>query len=68
MSTWDSGFDAKALPSNRAWNIVDPKKQSDMKHLSRFVPGGGFVMMLMTREGVADRPMRWLISCASWTV
>ncbi len=52
MSTWDSGFDAKALPSNRAWNIVDPKKQSDMKHLSRFVPGGGFVMMLMTREGV----------------
>jgi len=52
MSTWDSGFDAKALPSNRAWNIVDPKKQSDMKLLSRFVPGGGFVMMLMTREGV----------------
>ena len=52
MSTWDSGFDATALPPNRAWNIVDPKKQSDMKLMSRFAPGGGFVMMLMSREGV----------------
>lgn len=52
LSTWDSGFDATALPSSRNWNVVDPKKQSEMKLLSRFVPGGGFVMMLMTREGV----------------
>ena len=52
MSTWDSGFDAAALPGNRNWNVVDPKKQSGMKLLSRFIPGGGFVMMLMTREGV----------------
>ncbi len=52
MSTWDSGFDASALPVNRNWNVVDPRKQSEMKFLSRFVPGGGFVMMLMTREGV----------------
>lgn len=34
------------------WNVVDPRKQAEMKLLSRFVPGGGFVMMLMTREGV----------------
>jgi hypothetical protein len=52
LSTWDSGFDATSLPSSRNWNVVDPKQQSDMKLLSRFVPGGGFVMMLMTREGV----------------
>ncbi len=52
LSTWDSGLDATSLPSSRNWNVVDPKKQSDMKLLSRFVPGGGFVMMLMTREGV----------------
>ena len=52
MSTWDSGFDARSLPSSRSWHVVDPKKQSEMKLLSRFVPGGGFVMMLMTREGV----------------
>ena len=52
MSTWDVGFDAAALPGSRNWNVVDPKKQNDMKLLSRFIPGGGFVMMLMTREGV----------------
>ena len=52
MSTWDSGFNAAALPGNRNWNVVDPRKQAEMKLLSRFVPGGGFVMMLMTREGV----------------
>lgn len=52
LSTWDSGLDATSLPSSRNWNVVDPKKQSEMKLLSRFVPGGGFVMMLMTREGV----------------
>lgn len=52
MSTWDSRFDVTTLPSSRSWNVVDPKKQGDMKLLSRFAPGGGFVMMLMTREGV----------------
>ena len=52
MSTWDSGFKVTSLPSSRSWSVVDPKKQSEMKLLSRFVPGGGFVMMVMTREGV----------------
>ena len=52
MSTWQSGFEPRALPGARAWLVVDPAKQSGMKLLSRFVPGGGFVMLLMTREGV----------------
>ncbi|MCX6955165.1 MAG: hypothetical protein NTV51_23680 [Verrucomicrobia bacterium] len=52
MSTWEMGSGGLSLPSGRNWLIVDPKKQADMKLMSRFVPGGGFVMMLMTREGV----------------
>lgn len=52
MSTWDAGSQASGLPTSRSWQVVDPRKQAEMKLLARFVPGGGFVMMLMTREGV----------------
>ncbi|MBI5770773.1 MAG: hypothetical protein HZA93_23550 [Verrucomicrobia bacterium] len=52
MSTWDGAFNHQWLPSARAWFMADPMKQADMKVLSRFVPGSGFVVMLMTREGV----------------
>ncbi len=52
MSAWDPGQEPRSLPGGRTWMMVDPKKQADMKVMSRFVPGGGFFMMLMTREGV----------------
>ncbi|MEY2880613.1 MAG: hypothetical protein RLZZ15_2993 [Verrucomicrobiota bacterium] len=52
LSTWEAGFNAQWLPSARAWFMGDPAKQAEMKTLSRFVPSGGFVVMLMTREGV----------------
>jgi len=52
LSAWDSGQEPRALPGGRTWMMVDPKKQADMKVMARFVPGGGFFMMLMTREGV----------------
>jgi len=53
LSTWDGGRGGgQSLPSGRNWLVADPEKQADMKLMSRFVPGGGFVMMLMTREGV----------------
>ena len=52
MSTWDGSMEPRWLPASRAWYVTDPRKQGEMKLMSRFVPGGGFVMMLMTREGV----------------
>ncbi len=52
MSAWDPGQEPRSLPGGRTWMMVDPKKQTEMKLMSRFVPGGGFFMMLMTREGV----------------
>ncbi len=52
VSTWDGAFNPAWLPSARSWFVADPKKQADMKLLSRFVPGRGFAAMLLTREGV----------------
>jgi hypothetical protein len=52
MSAWDPGQEPRSLPGGRTWMMVDPKKQMEMKLMARFVPGGGFLMMLMTREGV----------------
>lgn len=51
-STCTSGFNAAALPSSRSRQVVDPKQESAMKRLSRSVPGGGFGVTSMTREGV----------------
>ncbi len=37
---------------NWPWYVVDPAKQGGMKVMSNFMNGGGFLMMLMTRQGV----------------
>jgi len=52
MTTWERNFSTGVIPRTRTWLVADPGRQSGMKVLSRFVPGEGFVVMLMTREGV----------------
>lgn len=45
-------MNVKGLPNARAWLVADPGKQMPMKRVSRFAPGEGVVMVLMTREGI----------------
>lgn len=45
-------LNVKGLPGARTWLVVKSDKQSEIKTVSRFVPGEGFVMVLMTREGI----------------
>ncbi|MSU49064.1 MAG: hypothetical protein EXS37_08280, partial [Opitutus sp.] len=47
-----ANMNLKGLPNARTWLVADPEKQSAMKVVSRFAPVGGFVMVLMTREGI----------------
>ena len=47
-----ANLNLKSLPGARSWLVIDPEKLSGMKVVSRFAPGEGFVMVLMTREGV----------------
>lgn len=51
-ATRQSNLNVRGLPNARAWLVADPDKLHGMKTLSRFVPGEGVVMVLMTREGV----------------
>lgn len=48
----DQRLNLGSLPAAWTWYAIDPKKEEGMKVLGRFVPPGGFVMMLMTRHGV----------------
>lgn len=51
-ATRESRISVRSLPNARAWLVADPAKQFDMRVASRFVPGEGVVMVLMTREGI----------------
>lgn len=51
-ATRESHINIRSLPNARAWLVADPARQSGMKIASRFVPGEGVVMVLMTREGI----------------
>lgn len=51
-ATSQAHLNLKGLPSARTWLVADPDKQSAMKTVARFVPGQGFSMILLTREGV----------------
>lgn len=48
----DSHVGLKSMPSARTWLVCDPEKQGSMRVLPRFAPHEGFMMVLMTREGV----------------
>ena len=48
----DSHVNLRVVANAQAWLAVDPAKQSGIKLLSRFLPGEGFLMVLMTREGI----------------
>jgi hypothetical protein len=51
-ATRQSNVNVRSLPNARTWLVVDPEKQFAMDMVARFVPGEGFLMVLMTREGV----------------
>ncbi|MDO8544440.1 MAG: hypothetical protein Q7S40_28710 [Opitutaceae bacterium] len=51
-STRQSNLNVRSLPNARTWLVADPEKQSGMRRISQFATGVGFVMVLMTREGI----------------
>jgi hypothetical protein len=51
-ATRQANVNVRSLPSARTWLVADPEKQGAMKLVSRFAPGSGFLMLLMTREGI----------------
>ncbi|WP_414662322.1 PA14 domain-containing protein [Horticoccus sp. 23ND18S-11] len=52
VSSRTANGETRTLPVGRAWYVVDPKKQLDLKVLTRFGAGEEVVMILMTRDGV----------------
>ncbi len=48
----ETNLNLRSLPSASSWLVVDPAKQFDMKLVSRYAPGEGLLMVLMTREGI----------------
>ncbi|HUR57511.1 MAG TPA: hypothetical protein VM029_07370, partial [Opitutaceae bacterium] len=48
----EANLNLRSLPNARSWLVVDPGKQHTMKRLGGFAPGAGFLMVLLTREGI----------------
>jgi hypothetical protein len=42
----------RSLPNARSWLVAEPDKSFAMKRLGGFAPAEGFIMVLMTREGI----------------
>ncbi len=52
VATRQSNLNLRGLPNARTWLVADADKLGAMRVVPRFAPGEGFVMVLMTREGV----------------
>jgi hypothetical protein len=44
--------EARTLPLRQTWLVVDPKQQASMPLMSQFASTAGFIVTLMTRDGV----------------